>query len=129
MTLGRPTAYDPAFCARVIELGATGASKVELAVELGVVRNTLDNWAAEHPEFLSALTRARELSQVWWERKGRAGLEGQGFNASLWAKNVSCRFPDDWTDKSKQEVTGANGAALVPPTIIFQPVTPKPEGE
>lgn len=52
------------------------------------------------------------------------GLVTQGFNASLWGKNVSCRFPDDWTDKSKQEHSGPGGTPLVPPTIVFQPVAP-----
>jgi hypothetical protein len=124
MAFGRPTDYDPAFCERVIELGREGASKVEMAVELGVVRNTLDNWAAAHPDFLSALTHARDLSQVWWEKKGRSGLDSQGFNASLWGKNVSCRFPDDWTDKSKQELSGPGGKDLIPPQFIIRPVEP-----
>lgn len=129
MPAGRPSLYDPAFCDRVIELGRQGKSKVQIAVALDVVRMTLDNWANDHPEFMDALTRARELSQSWWEEQGQLGLLTQGFNASLWNKNVSCRFPDDWTDKSKQELSGPGGAALIPPTIVFQPVTPKPEGE
>lgn len=129
MAVGRPTLYDPAHCDRVIELGKQGKSKVAIAVALGVVRQTLDDWCAVHPEFLGALTRAREESQAWWEEQGRIGLATPGFSASLWGKNVSCRFPDDWTDKSKQEITGKDGAALVPPTIVFQPVAPKPEGE
>lgn len=125
MPAGRPTLYDPAYCERVIEMGREGKSKVAIAVSLGVVRSTLDNWCVDHPEFLGALTRAREEAQAWWEEQGRLGLVTQGFNASLWGKNVSCRFPDDWTDKTKQEHTGAGGSALVPAVIQFQPVAPK----
>jgi hypothetical protein len=29
-----------------------------------------------------------------------------GFNASLWAKQVSCRFRDDYTDKQQTEHSG-----------------------
>lgn len=121
---GRPTLYDSAYCDRVIELGREGKSLVQIAVSLGVVRQTIRNWADEHPEFLAALTRAREESQAWWEDQGQAGLAAQGFNASLWGKNVSCRFPDDWTDKSKQEVSGPNGGPI-PTTIQVVGVEPK----
>lgn len=124
---GRPTLYDPVYCDRVVEWGREGHSKVAIAVKLGVVRNTLDIWAEAHPEFLSALTRAREESQAWWEEQGRLGLATQGFNASLWGKNVSCRFRDDWTETSKQELSGPGGAALPVPTFIIQPVKAKGE--
>lgn len=71
-----------------------------------MARQTLHNWAGEHPEFLDAITRARDLSQAWFENKGQEGLEKPGFNASLWAKQVSCRFRDDYTDKQQTEHSG-----------------------
>jgi hypothetical protein len=120
---GRPTLYDPAYCERVIEMGKQGKSLVQIAVSLGVVRQTVRNWGDEHPEFLAALTRAREESQAWWEGMGQEGLVMQGFNASLWGKNVSCRFPDDWTDKTKQELSGPDGGPI-PTTITVVGVPP-----
>lgn len=72
-----------------------------------MARKTLYNWADEHPEFLHAITRARDLSQAWFENKGQDGLTTPGFNASLWAKQVSCRFRDDYTDKQQTELSGA----------------------
>lgn len=105
MPAGRPTDYKAEYCERVIELGKLGYSHAMIASELGVARNTLYNWQNEIPEFLSAITHARDEAQAWFERKGMIGLDAQGFNASLWAKQVSCRFPDDYTDKSKQEQT------------------------
>lgn len=121
--MARPTDYRDEYCDTVIELGRQGKSKVQIAVALGVVRQTLDNWTEQHPAFLDAMTRAREESQAWWEDKGQAGLEGQGFNASLWAKNVSCRFPQDWTDKTKQELSGPDGGPI-PTTIQVVGVEP-----
>jgi hypothetical protein len=99
--MGRPTDYNPGYCQRVIELGREGKSKAQIAADLDVARQTLDNWAAAHSEFLDALTRARDLAQAWWEDKGQDGLEKTGFNASLWAKQVSCRFREDYTEKSE----------------------------
>ena len=105
--MARPTDYDPAHCDRVIELGRLGKSKAQIAADLDVARQTLDNWAAVHAEFLDALTRARDLAQAWWEDQGQSGLTTSGFNASLWAKQVSCRFREDYTDRQdiKADVT------------------------
>ena len=104
--VGRPSEYLPEYCEAVVELGKLGFSHAMIASEIGVDRQTLRNWAAVHPEFLGAITHARDEAQAWFERKGMIGLETNGFNASLWAKQVSCRFPDDYTDKTKQEVSG-----------------------
>lgn len=110
--MGRPTDYDPAHCERVIELGRAGKSKAQIAADLDVARQTLENWAKVHPEFLDALTRARDLAQAWWEDKAQVGLETPGFNASLWAKSVSARFPDDYTERQKREITGKEGGPI-----------------
>lgn len=119
MAGGRPTDYRPEHCERVVELGREGKSKAQIAAELDVCRNTLDNWAEAHPEFLRALTRARDLSQAWWEDQGQAGIHlGSGFNASLWAKSMSARFPDDYTERQKREVTGKDGGPVEKVTTI-----------
>ena len=110
---GRPTDYLPEYCDKVIELGRLGKSKAQIASELDVARMTLDNWANAHPEFLDALTRARDLAQAWFEDMGQNGLLMPGFNASLWAKQVSCRFRDEYTDQSKTELTGKDGTPLL----------------
>lgn len=118
MAGGRPTLYDPAYCERVIEWAKDGMSLVEIAAEIGVVRQTLYDWEEAHPEFLDALTRARLECQAWWERQGRTNLLTQGFNHSLWAKNMGCRFKGDWTEKTQTELTGANGGSLKIDAVI-----------
>jgi hypothetical protein len=120
---GRPTLYDPSFCEKVIELGRQGKSPVQMAAEFDVVRQTLYNWAEEHPDFLAAFTRARELSQVWFENAGQTGLFTPGFNAALWSKQMSARFREEYTDTNKQELSGPNGGPI-PTTITVVGVTP-----
>lgn len=110
---GQPTKYRAGHCQQVIELGRQGKSHAQIAAALDVSRQTLHNWAHDHPEFLDAITHARDLSQAWFEDKGQSGLETPGFNASLWAKQVSARFPDDYTEKRRTELTGANGGPIV----------------
>lgn len=112
MPAGRPTDYRDEYCARVVELGREGKSHAQIAAALDVSRQTLHNWANAHPEFLDAITHARDLAQAWFEDKGQIGLMTPGFNASLWAKQVSARFPDDYTERQKREVTGANGGPV-----------------
>lgn len=110
MAAGRPSDYDPAFCERVIDLGKEGASKAEMAAELGVVRQTLDNWCDAHPEFLDAVKEALGYSQAWWEKQGRLATFGgaDGFNATSYIFNMKNRFPSDWRDKQEvdQNVKG-----------------------
>lgn len=107
MPAGRPSSYDPAYCERVIALGNEGASIVEMAHELGVHRETIEqNWPAAHPEFSEAITRAKIASQVWWEKKGRDNLESNQFQASMWSRSMAARFPKDWREKSELEHSG-----------------------
>lgn len=105
--VGRPTDYRPEFCDRVIELGKLGKSHAQMASDLDVCRNTLYAWQSAHPEFMSAMLRARDYAQAWFEDIAQANMVApiQGFSATLWAKQVSCRFADDYTDKSKTDIT------------------------
>lgn len=118
MAGGRPTDYRPEYCERVIELGKTGASVVEMAAEIGVDRKTLETaWPTAFPEFLQAFTQAKQLSQVWWERMGRENLivpQGITFQATVWSRSMAARFPADWRESSKVENTLQNpdGTAL-----------------
>ena len=113
---GRPTLYKSEFCDLVIKLGRLGKSKAQIAADprIDVSRNTLDSWCNENPEFLSALTRARDLALAAWEDKADEGIEGQGFNTGLWGRIMSARFPEDYREVKTSEVTGKNGKDLMP---------------
>lgn len=104
---GAPTLYKPEYCQKVIEFGKLGLSITEMACELDVVKQTMYDWEKVHPEFLDAMTRARQESQAWYEKQGRSGIwAGSNFNAATWAKQVSCRFPDDYREKQDVNLGG-----------------------
>lgn len=124
--MARPSSYDPAYCEQVIEYGRDGKSLTWIATEIGVVKQTIHNWMKEFPEFLDAMTRAKDLAQRWWEDKGQEGLTSQGFNASVWSRSMAARFPDDWREVKGQEISGPGGAAIPISETRRVIVDPKP---
>lgn len=110
--VGRPSEYDPAYCARVVALGKEGKSRAEIASALDCSRTTLTAWENAHREFLTALSRAKDEELAWWEAQARAGINrGSAFNATIWAKSVSGRFPNE-PYRERVQVTGANDGPL-----------------
>lgn len=110
--MARPTEYKQEYCEQVIEYGKQGKSLAWIAAELDVVKQTLFNWCDVHPEFLDALTRAKQESQRWWEDAGQVGMVAPGFNASIWSRSMAARFPDDWREQKGLELTGAQGGPV-----------------
>lgn len=99
MAGGRPSKYDPAYCEKVVELGKEGKSLTQIAVALDVPKSTIISWSNQHLEFSTALTRAKECEQAWWEQKGMDGLTADKFNSAVWSKSMSARFRDDYTER------------------------------
>lgn len=121
MPAGRPTLYRPEYCERVVELGRDGLSRVQIAAELDVAKSTIQEWEKEHPEFSASMTHAMTLSQAWWERKGQDCLimgAGATFQASVWSRSMAARFPEDWRENSKHEVSGPNGGPIEHKTTV-----------
>lgn len=115
---GRPSDYDPSFCDQVVDLGKEGKSPAQIAAFFDIPRTTLLSWAEQHPEFSTALTRAKVHEQAWWEAKGIEGMELPGFNAAIWKKSMEARFRDDYTERQEQTVKAqvVNRIELVPLT-------------
>ena len=110
---GRPSLYKPEYCEKVIEFGQAGKSVAYMAAKIGVARNTLElNWPAAHPEFAAALEQARLESQAWWEDFGQTNMTVPGFSASAYTRSMAARFPNDWRETHRSELTGPDGAPL-----------------
>ena len=117
---GRPTDYNPEWVETLPDMFSEGQSVLEVSVKLGISRNTYYEYEKKYPEFNDASTRGKGISQAWWERMGRENMFDtreydaetkisidRKFNDRLWNKNVSCRFRNDWTDKSEIEHSGS----------------------
>jgi len=120
--MGRPTKYKPEFCDTVVELGALGKSKAQMAAALGCSRMSIDEWCNEHKEFSDAIARARDLAMAWWEDQGQLGMwqspEGEKLNPQLWSRSMAARFPDDYRENKAVELTGKGGGPLRTQVVI-----------
>jgi hypothetical protein len=113
--MGRPTKYDPSWMLdKIVEVGERGGSNAEMALELGISKDTFHEWVKKNPDFSEAVNRGELESQIWWETKGRAGMVGtlQGFNSTAFIFQMKNRFREDYRDVHRAEVTGANGGPI-----------------
>jgi len=117
--IGRPSKYDPSFCDLVLELGAQGKSKAQIAALIGVTRPTIDSWCAEHPEFLYAIKAATDLSLAWWETLGQTNVVRPGFNAAAFIFQMHNRFRADYRRDAKEAAT----TPALPAEQVEPPVT------
>jgi hypothetical protein len=107
---GRPTKYKQEFCDTVISVGEAGGWLSEMAEACDVHRSTMDEWAANYPDFSEALMRAKQKAQAWFERMGREGLVMDKFNSSLWQKQMSARHRDEYSEKQQVDHTSSDGS-------------------
>ena len=122
--LGRPTKYDPKYCEQIVELGKLGKSRWAIASELGITPSNLKAWEAVHDDFRSSLEIARQDALAYWEALAENHLVespgGPRLNTGLWSRSMAARFPEQYRENSKVEVTGKdNGPVQVEHTHDF----------
>ena len=132
MPAGRPTKYRKQYCEDIIKFFdipattlksvpvitkfGTELKKIEVANplptiegfarKLGVMTETIVNWAKEYPEFFTAYTRAKSMSKEILNQNALMGRYSEGY-----AKFVAINCTD-MVDKSRQEQTGADGGDI-----------------
>lgn len=100
---GAPTKYKKEYGAMIEKMGDDGLSVVQMAVGLDIVTDSLYEWAKVNPEFSVSFRKAKQNSQNWWESRAQESLSSKEFNAGLWGKIASCRFPKDYREKSEHK--------------------------
>lgn len=98
---GRPTKYLPAYCNEVIETMATGLSLTAFAGEIGVSRDTVNEWQRQHPEFSDAVKVAKAKRTKALEQQMLSFENGPAVTARIFAlKNAD---PEEWREKQHIE--------------------------
>ena len=92
-----------------IERLAPSLTKEQLAKHLGMCFNTLEKIMARDDRVNEGYNRSRMAAGTKMiEALYHKGLDGGDFQSmKLWLSHVM-----DWTDKSKQEITGADGGPI-----------------
>lgn len=106
MPAGRPTDYREEFCELAETTLSKGYSLAVLAGECGVCHDTVKEWQKRHPEFSASIKRGRALgARVWEDRLAKLADAGVG-NATGIIFGLKNRIPDEWKDKTEQEISG-----------------------
>ncbi len=105
MQVGRPTKYKEAYCNEVIEIMATGLSLTAFAGDIGVSRDTVNEWQRVHPDFSDAVKVAKAKRTAALERGMFSAESGPQVTARIFAlKNAD---PEEWRDKKEVEHSGS----------------------
>lgn len=98
--IGRPSKYDPAYCAEVIQAGTRGFSLTAFAGMILVARDTLSEWMNVHPDFSAAIKIHAAARTAFLEGRLIGAASSPVVISSIFAlKNAA---PGEW--REKQEV-------------------------
>lgn len=137
--MGRPTSYKPEYAAQAEKLCKLGATDPELADFFDVNKTTIWRWANRHEDFCTALKAGKEMADERVERslyRRAVGYQQDAVKIFMpsgskvpiyapfvenippdttagifWLKN---RRPEAWRDARQHELSGKDGAALLP---------------
>lgn len=114
--LGRPSKYDPAYCDQVVALGKEGLSRWQICSRLDIGLHNMIAWEGAHEEFRLSLEEARLHALSYWEDLAhdhiREAPGGVKLNTGLWSRSMAARFPEQYRENSKVEVTGKNDGPI-----------------
>lgn len=85
----------------ILNLAKIGGSIVEIAVLLGISRDTFYALSERDDYFSDTVKRCKQLSEAWWVSKGRTELDNKDFSFTGWYMNMKNRF--GWADKVEQK--------------------------
>lgn len=60
--LGRPSSFNEALSARILELAKQGKTDAQMANAIGVTQQTFDNWKHKHPDFFGSLKACKSVA-------------------------------------------------------------------
>jgi hypothetical protein len=104
--MARPTKYDgsPEWLEMVTNYCLLGCTDVRLAQILEVTETTINNWKAEHKEFLVSIKDGRDKADALVSKSLYSqALDGNVRAQEIWLRN---RQRDTWTETKKVELSG-----------------------
>lgn len=110
-SIGRPSKYREAYCTEVINTMATGLSLTAFAGQIGVSRDTVNEWQRVHPAFSDAVKVAKAKRTMALEQQMLAMENGPAVTARIFAlKNAD---PEEWREKQHVEHSASDDLAAL----------------
>ncbi len=125
--MGRPTKYNPDYCAQAVIMMADGYSTKAFAGSIGVSLSTVYKWMEEHPEFSESIKAGQAAGAHWWEKTLRQVASTGDGNASAAIFGVKNRSQEEWKDKHDHNLTSEDGT-MTPKIIERRVVDPSANG-
>lgn len=102
------SAYCADYPKRFIEHSKQGKTTLEFCCEIGVIRETFDNWVEKYPELKEAKILGKQYAEQWWLDVGQRHLvveeEGEKLETNLYKFIVAGRFGHRNKRKTKFEI-------------------------
>jgi len=113
--------------ALVLQLGAEGRGRAEIAATLGLSPAALAAAAAEDAGLDAALRAAAGLAMAWWEALARdTCAAGRRFNFAGWGREMRRRFGEAWSGDGAGDGAGGEGGAAAPDAAAGPEPPPAP---
>lgn len=108
MPAGRPSLYRDEYCDEIVAYCATGRSLTAFAGKIGVSRQSISEWAKEHPQFSVAVQCAKAACAAWWEERACkvADEGGPGGQATMVIFGLKNHAPDDFRERQEIQHSG-----------------------
>jgi len=81
---------------QIITAGRTGKSHAQMAKEIGISRETLKTWLADHADLAQVMSLADDYALAWWEGLGQRQAETREGNSSVFMFIMKNRFEKDY---------------------------------
>lgn len=81
---------------QIIKAGRAGKSHAQIAAQIDISRETLNNWLGKYPEFSRAMALADDYALAWWEALGQRHAETREGNATMIMFVMKNRFEQDY---------------------------------
>lgn len=86
--IGRPTTYDPKYCAMLISHCEQGLSIETFAASIDKHRSVINRWTTEHEDFKEAFELAKDKHRLFYEKiiakSALCGDELGGAKSAMW---------------------------------------------
>lgn len=108
---GRPrteTYMNPVWKEIILQSGLEGKHITEFLLTLGLSWDQHYAMMKRNPEYSRAVQEYRTLCENYWYNLAHRAMEkdgGQGFNSRLWSLIVRNKFPDNWSESTRLDVT------------------------